>query len=329
MPTTMRGPPPDLSQDDMRAIVDMLDVCLNLIILQALLHGLYTGIVAVTLWTTYTSTKRLHNTFLRTIIILLYLLSTMAFAISWAFEHRTFIKYGYNYYSVFRAFTDDGPWWRACYLISSITGGISTILVDVTLTWRCWTLWDRQWWVILIPMMCAVVGAVMKGMQMFSDIHVLLLSDNMNEYVAQIDWPLIYSLMTLATNLMCTLFIVYRIVHFAQRIFSFRSIISAMIESSAIYPLAMIVYLVLVGRNLMSASYADIIVAYSKGIAPTFLVLRVATGSTSSSDDEESTNSRPLSDINFRPMGEEDTSSSNPSDQSISGSHGTRTTENV
>ncbi|KAK0220533.1 hypothetical protein IW262DRAFT_1461805 [Armillaria fumosa] len=327
MPNAMEGPTPDMSQDDMKAIVDNLGMGLNLIILQSLLHG--ESAHPVTLWTTYTSTKRAHDTFLSTIIILLYLLSTMAFAISWVFERRAFIQYGYNYYSVFSAFTDDSPWWSACYLVSSITSGISTILVDVTLIWRCWTLWVHRWWVILLPMMCAVVGTVMKGMQTYSDIHILHLSDSigLNEYVAQIDWPLIYSLMTLATNLMCTLLIVYRIISFA-RIFSFRSVISAMIESSAIYSLAMIVYLVLVGRDLLSASYADIIVGYSKGIAPTFLMLRVATGSTASFDDE-STNSRPLSDINFRPMRDDDTSSSNPSDQSVSESHGTRTTESV
>ncbi|KAK0494454.1 hypothetical protein EDD18DRAFT_1106986 [Armillaria luteobubalina] len=325
MPSAMEGPPPNMSQDDMRAMIDNLGVCLNLIILQSLLHGLYTGIVAVTLWTTYTSTKRAHNTFLRTIIILLYLLSTMAFAISWAFESRAFIQYGYNYYSVFSAFTDDGPWWSACYLISSITGGINTILVDVTLIWRCWELWGHQWWVILLPMMCAVVGTVMKGMQTYSDIHVLHLSDTnaLNDYVAQIDWPLIYSLMTLATNLMCTLFIVYRIVRFAT-IFSFRNVISAMIQSSAIYSLAMIVYLFLLGGicwpQVMQTS------SWGTGIAPTFLMLRVAAGSTASSD--ESAHSRPLSDINFRPIGG-DTSSSNPSDQSVSESHGTRTTESV
>ncbi len=77
--------------------------------------------------------KRLHGTFLRTIIIMLYILSTIMFTMTWAFVCRAFIQYGDNYYSVFSALMDDGPWWRASFLIGSITGGISTLLVDVTI----------------------------------------------------------------------------------------------------------------------------------------------------------------------------------------------------
>ncbi|KAK0193048.1 hypothetical protein F5146DRAFT_1136882 [Armillaria mellea] len=60
MPSTMEGLPPDLSQDDIRAIVYMLDVGLNLIIMESLLHGLYTSIVVVTLWTTCMLTSGPH-----------------------------------------------------------------------------------------------------------------------------------------------------------------------------------------------------------------------------------------------------------------------------
>ncbi|PBK62556.1 hypothetical protein ARMSODRAFT_1024756 [Armillaria solidipes] len=243
--------PPDLSQDDRRVILSALDKYLNYLILESLLHGVYTGIVAVTLWAMFTSMKRLHGTFLRTIIITLYVLSTIVFAIDWVFERRAFIDYGYNCFSMFLALSGDSPWHRADSFIDSIPGGISTILVDVTI--RCWTLWDRQWRVVLIPIMCSVVA-------------------------------------------------------------------------TAIETVALIVYLILVGRNMTAAYYADIIAAYMKAIAPTFLVLRVAVRSTSSFSDEESTNSGPLSDINFGPTGENN-SSLNSSDQSVSGSRGTNTTE--
>ncbi len=63
-----------------------------------------------------------------------------------------------------------------------------------------------------------------------------------------------------------------------------------------------------------------------QSIAPTLLVLRVAARPASSFSDEESTNSTPLSDLNFRPVGESSTGSDNPSNQSFSGSH---TTESV
>ncbi len=83
-------------------------------------------------------------------------------------------------------------------------------------------------------------------------------------FIASIDWSLIYILMMLATTLMCTTLILYRIVCLAQRIFLFRSVISALIESSAIYTMTLIMYLALVVRNVDAAYYGDTIVAYTK-----------------------------------------------------------------
>ncbi|KAK0185429.1 hypothetical protein F5146DRAFT_1005415 [Armillaria mellea] len=57
-------------------------------------------------------------------------------------------------------------------------------------------------------------------------------------------------------------------------------IISALIESSAIYTLALVVYLVLLRGNTMSAAYSDIVATYVRAIALTLLVLRVAARST-------------------------------------------------
>ncbi len=81
-------------------------------------------------------------------------------------------------------------------------------------------------------------------------------------FVGDMDWSLIYILMTLATTVICTILILYRIIRLAHRIFLFRSIISILIESSAMYSLALIVYLALVVKNLEVAYYADTFAAY-------------------------------------------------------------------
>ncbi|SJL18783.1 uncharacterized protein ARMOST_22383 [Armillaria ostoyae] len=318
----MQVPPPDLSEDDRRVMFEYLDMILNRMILEHLLHGVYTGIITVTLWTIFTSTKRLHNTFLRTIIIILYFLLTITFAMNWEFEHHAFIECGYNYYSVFTALAEEGLWWRAYYFIKGITGGISTILVNITIIWRCWVLWDCQWRVVLIPIMCLVAATVMKTMEIFSGAHSVNDISKSEPFTREIDWPLIYIVLVLTTTLTCTMLIVYRIVRFARRVLLFRHIISALIESAMIYTLVLIMYLVLVGRNMMATYYADIVAAYVRAIAPTLLALRVATGSMTISSDEESNISGNISDIHFGPMGE-NSSSSNPSDESSSGSHGT------
>ncbi|PBK96198.1 hypothetical protein ARMGADRAFT_1028389 [Armillaria gallica] len=154
----MDVPPPDLSQDAKNVIFEQLDLNLNTMILESWLHGLYTGIVIITLWVIFTSKKRLHGTFLCTIIIMLYILLTTSFTMNWVFESHASIEYGNNYYSVFKELTDNV---EANYFIDGITGGIGTILVDITIIWHCWVLWDYQWQVVFIPMMCAVVATAL------------------------------------------------------------------------------------------------------------------------------------------------------------------------
>lgn len=67
---------------------------------------------------------------------MLYVLSTISFAEEWIFERRAFIEHGKNYYCVYTALVNFSPWWRADFLINSITGGISTLLVDVTIVYH-------------------------------------------------------------------------------------------------------------------------------------------------------------------------------------------------
>ncbi|PBK96136.1 hypothetical protein ARMGADRAFT_1142865 [Armillaria gallica] len=259
----METSPLDLCQNDRNIIFYQLDLNLNRLILQALLHGLYTGIVAVTLWNIFTAPKHLQSTFLRTIIFMLYILSTISLAMSWAFGRRAFIRYGKNcYYTVFAALVDYGPWWRANYVVGDVTGGISTFLVDITIIWRCWRLWNRQWRVIVVPILCAVAG-----------------TDNVsktNVFEVDINWALIYILLTLAIALLCTFLIIYRILRHAPEIATSRKIIAMLIESLALYSLSLIIYIALVSRNLKASYYADTIAAYIRAVAPTLLVGRVS-----------------------------------------------------
>ncbi|KAK0244823.1 hypothetical protein EDD85DRAFT_932820 [Armillaria nabsnona] len=273
----MQAPPVDISQDDMRAIFSVLEMNLNRLILQALLHGLYTGILAVTLWTMFYSPKHLRSKFLGTIIITLYVLLTIAFGSGWAFKRRAFIQNGDNYYSVFTALVDDGLWFRLDFFFGGITGGLSTLLVDITIIWRCWTLWDCQWRVVAIPILSAVAGTVMKTMQILCAVlnfnHDLV---GNAPFEADIDWSLIYAFLTLATTLTCALLIIYRIVRHAPGMSASRKIVEMLIESCAMYSVSLIIYLALVSKNSEVSYYADNITAYVRAIAPTLLVGRVS-----------------------------------------------------
>lgn len=132
----------------------------------------------------------------------------------------------------------------------------------------------------------------MKIMQMLSTFHNFPGINPTRVFAAEIDWSLIYILLTLTTTLLCTLLIIYRIVCHAPEISTSQKIIEILIQSSAITSLSLIVYLALVSRNSESGFYADMIAAYIrvsfhwvpfvlrfdtfKAIAPTLLVGRVS-----------------------------------------------------
>ncbi|KAK0244806.1 hypothetical protein EDD85DRAFT_946103 [Armillaria nabsnona] len=274
----MQASLPDLSPEDRSVIFHNLDLNLNRLIVEAFLHGLYSGIITVALWVICSSPKRLRSTFLCTIIITLYVLSTITFGINWSSERRGFIDHGDNYYSILTTLVDAGTY----DLISSVASGISTFLVDITIIWRCWILWERQWRVIFVPIVCAIGSTVMKSMQIFSAFHNAT-NDISAQFAVDVNWSLIYVVLMLATTFMCTFLIVYRIARHTPRMSAARKIIKMLIESSAIYSISLIIYLGLVSQNSDSGYYADVIAAYIRAIAPTLLAGRVSAHANASS----------------------------------------------
>ncbi|KAK0460275.1 uncharacterized protein EV420DRAFT_257526 [Desarmillaria tabescens] len=276
----MESIPWNLSLEERQDMLEALDVDLNRMILEAYLQGLYTGIFSVALWTMF-SRSTFGRKFLVVIIVMLYLLATIGFSFDWAFVHRAFVGHGNNLYTVFKAAELPSPWWIAFQLIDGITGGIGTFLVDITIVWRCWVIWDRQWRIVLFPTFCAVAGTVAKMIQLVSILRYETQSIEDTEGSTpdpQFDFSVIYLSLTLVTTLSCTALIVYRILR-VTGVHSYCGILEALIESSAIYSMSLIIYLVLVICGLDGCFYADIFMMYIKSIAPTLLVARVASKS--------------------------------------------------
>ncbi len=68
-----------------------------------------------------------------TVIITLYILTTVAFGVDWAYQQRAFIQNGDNFFTVFFALQAISPWWRTSQLVIGIGGGLSTFIVDITI----------------------------------------------------------------------------------------------------------------------------------------------------------------------------------------------------
>ncbi|KAK0454071.1 uncharacterized protein EV420DRAFT_1765885 [Desarmillaria tabescens] len=93
--------PPDLTDDEKASLFQYLDASLNSEILYALLYGIYTGILAVTLWHIFINKRWRNRRALVVVIILLYTLISINFAVNWPFVCSAFIQNGQSFWTVY------------------------------------------------------------------------------------------------------------------------------------------------------------------------------------------------------------------------------------
>ncbi|KAK0473011.1 hypothetical protein IW261DRAFT_1611377 [Armillaria novae-zelandiae] len=262
---------PDITGEEASTIFSVLDIYFDELIVYALMHGIYTCVFAVTLRNIFSSkTQSGASRYLMVlVIIILYVLSTISFALMWFFVRFGFIDNRQNVLTVFEGLTAFNNQWNVTQTTVSITGIICTFIADGAMIWRCWVIWGSRWFIVFIPilLLIAETGNEIDG-------------DELSQY-GSIEWTTIYLSLVLATTLMCTLLIVYRILSVGgikAGFRTYRGVVEVIVESAALYSIALIIDISLIVRNELSGGYADIITASIKGIAPTLLVGRVAAG---------------------------------------------------
>ncbi|PBK93489.1 hypothetical protein ARMGADRAFT_1030116 [Armillaria gallica] len=114
------------------------------------------------------------------VIILLYIVATINFVLNWLYIHSIFVEHGQSFWT--RYLAQCTPSFESTVEMG-VTGVICTILVDSTIIWCCWIVWEWQWLVVLLPNLLLISG----------------------------------SAFILATTLWCMLLIIYHIVTVAHR----------------------------------------------------------------------------------------------------------------
>ncbi|KAK0471637.1 hypothetical protein IW261DRAFT_1511586 [Armillaria novae-zelandiae] len=269
---------PNLSDSQIKDIFLYLDSEFNRVMIHASLHGIYTGVMAVTLWASIASGKRTQNNrHLLVLILLLYLLATVGLYYDWTIVCSKFIQHNTTFWTAYD-FNIDAP--------ITLTGGIdailSTFLADATLIWRCWIIWGRSWRVVFILIVCTTSAIISRAIVTFYE---AVGPNNMSPgalYLENIvNWAVLYSSLVLATFLWCTILIVYRILRLggvAARIRVYHRVIEMLVESAALYSAVVTVLLVFEVRNEVAGAYIEEFSIAIRGIAPTVLVGRVAAG---------------------------------------------------
>ncbi|KAK0203847.1 hypothetical protein DFS33DRAFT_836801 [Desarmillaria ectypa] len=228
---------------------------LNLEVLYALLHGLYTGIIAVTLWYIYTSGNRHCSKFM--VILSLYILATIDFTLIWSIGRSAFAVNGKSFGTIFLAV--NGP--ATTTLATGITAIVSVILADFTMIWRCWMVWGRRWRVAVFPIFFLLSGIGFK------------MIDVLQRFINATDYELgvkLYSCLILATTLWCTFLIIYRIWDVGRTsrggIGIYRHVIEVLVESSLLYSVSLILYLGLFTHDSSNSAlvYWDSVAAFAR-----------------------------------------------------------------
>ncbi|KAK0185772.1 hypothetical protein F5146DRAFT_1227443 [Armillaria mellea] len=250
---------PSLSDDDKVLVFQILGVYLNQTILFALLQGIYIGMVAFTLSRMFSRRRDVGINAMALVIIVLCILTTINFVFYWLFTVCSFIHHGQTFSTVIMAFDGPSDMETLARVSTGISACISTVVADSAMVWRCWIVWGRRWIIILLPLVFMVLGVAFKILQIRTIVQ------GTEPRINYKTCTTIYISLTLATTLLCTLLIVYRI-------------LKIIVESAALYSTVLIVYIGFTFQDEVGGEYLDPIAEVIRGVAPTLLVGRVASG---------------------------------------------------
>ncbi|KAK0460767.1 hypothetical protein IW261DRAFT_1533208 [Armillaria novae-zelandiae] len=223
-------------------------------------EGIYTGIVAVTLWAVAsrnTRENRRRPHFLVAIILLLYLLAVLNLHGEWAMCISVFTTLPWkSVWETYNLSNVSSP----VALPVTISGILSTVLADAALIWRCWIVWGRSWRVVLVPIACTTLATASRGIVAYYDAFGPPASPQAIFLEKAVNWAMLYAALIMATLLWCTILIIYRILRVggtAGRIHVYQRVIEMLVESALLYSVVLVVLLVFEARNERAAVYIE------------------------------------------------------------------------
>jgi len=155
-----------------------------------------------------------------------------------------------------------------------------TVLADFFMVYRCWMVWNRNWFIIILPVLSWIATAV-SG---YGGTHMLLETSNGGVFAEQlVGWITSFFSTSLATNLLCTVLIAYRVLRSQLRLRKVSSqksrVLPALIifvESAALYSMALLALLITYELNLNTQFIIIDVTSSLIGITFSSIILRLA-----------------------------------------------------
>ncbi|KAK0484630.1 hypothetical protein IW261DRAFT_1560276 [Armillaria novae-zelandiae] len=261
--------------DDTALKFKNLDAVFNSTIFQGQLFGLYTGIVAFTIWNIYANKCIPVGRAMIAVLLILHVLAAVDFALQWSYIHIIYIKHGQSSGNEYLVYSSPDN----VEIGIAITSIISTIFVDSAMIWRCWMVWGRRWPIVVLPILSLICGSVSRIIMTIEQCT----NPEPNTLINLL--LILYQIFILATILWCTLLIIFRILSIGRANAGsggpttvYRRVIEILVESSALYAIFVLLNIVLVACKNAANNYMETVASIARGVAPTLLIGRVAAG---------------------------------------------------
>ncbi|KAJ7449064.1 hypothetical protein B0H11DRAFT_2247368 [Mycena galericulata] len=264
------------------------DIYLNITLVQAFVHGIYSVIFFLTLYAMIFKRKTPALIFLT--VITMFIIATIQTGVHWAIIRNAFITHGTSPEDTVGALFSRLLF--PTFFMTVLSGTMlvaNTLLADCVLIYRCFAVWNSDWRVTVLPILTTLAGTALGSLTIFETAQFIESGGDPNEFArARVDYAGPYFCMCLATTLLATILIVGRIVWLtyanagtgAFKFSGYRAVIEIVVESALLYSAALVVYIALLFDSATGNNdrYAQAILIEMTGIAPTLIVARVSFG---------------------------------------------------
>ncbi|KAI5836132.1 hypothetical protein K523DRAFT_323529 [Schizophyllum commune Tattone D] len=158
---------------------------------------------------------------------------------------------------------------------------IANFFADALLLYRCYVVWAKRWWIIVIP------GCVFIASTTMSIFLLYQVSQPTESLWLHVDVGLTYFSLSLAVNLLLTLLIVGRLLSLSNQVTrmlgsqharTYTSVAALLVESAAPYAVANLIFIVTYGIGSPGANVVLPVLSQIMCTSSVLIILRVANG---------------------------------------------------
>ncbi|KAJ7445861.1 hypothetical protein FB451DRAFT_1567985 [Mycena latifolia] len=265
----------------MPSVADLLPVravYLHQALIELFINGIYAALFFATLYAMIFKRKTHKNNMgLLLALVAMYILSTIHAACRWLLVKNAFIDHG-DTSTTTVLYLIQPPLWLAVLPAVSLT--TNTLLSDCVLIWRCWTVWNRNWFIVILPILCTLVGAGLVYRSIAEQAaYIINPKLDRNSFI---DFATPYFILSLVTTCLATILIIFRIITMtepaARKSRGYGRVIEIVVESAVLYSVSLIIFLPFLVSGSYDDGYPQAVVIQMTGIAPTLIAARASFG---------------------------------------------------